>query len=59
MSPNDAYRPVGPAHRQATEAPVFPDRGFSASTTPDGLADGTAGARRNRRGIAGGRARDV
>src|ERR1700722_7477846 len=31
MSPNDADWPVGPAHRQAAEAPVFPDRGFSAS----------------------------
>ena len=30
MSPNDADWPVGPAHRQAAEAPVFPDRGFSA-----------------------------
>jgi hypothetical protein len=28
MSPNDADRPAGPAHRQAAEAPVFPDRGF-------------------------------
>ena len=32
MSPNDANWPGGPAHRQAAEAPVFPGRGFSAST---------------------------
>ena len=30
MSPNDADWPAGPAHRQAAEAPVSPDRGFSA-----------------------------
>src|ERR1700746_1370938 len=40
MSPNDADWPVGPPHRQPAEAPVFPDRGFSAS------AHGRSGARR-------------
>jgi len=49
MSPNDAYRPVGPAHRQATEAPVFPDRAFlrrphpmvwpTAPPAPDEIAE--------------------
>jgi len=38
MSPNDADRPVGPAHWRAAEAPVFPGRGFSASI---GLASPT------------------
>src|SRR5437588_235918 len=41
LSPNDADWPVGPAHRQAAEAPVSPDRGFSAFAA-DGLVHGTA-----------------